>query len=202
MRVTVVFWIARDALGIKPLYLARNPDPDGDWSIIFASELRAILASGLLGKPRLNPRATASLVWNGFVVSPETTVDGIEAIWPGQLLVFDPSGQIELSEDFWSMSRDCHAAQRDRPLLQTLEESVRLHLQSDVPVGIFLSGGVDSAAITNLAQRFSGEPVHTFTLAFEEEEYNEAIKARRIADALGTQHREVVLTEWTIRHPA
>ena len=187
--------LARDALGIKPLYLARNPDPDGDWSIIFASELRGILASGLLGKPRLNPRATASLVWNGFVVSPDTIVDGIEAIWPGQLLVFDPSGQIELSEDFWSMSRNCHAPQRDRPLLQTLEESVRLHLQSDVPLGIFLSGGVDSAAITNLAQRFSGEPVHTFTLAFEEEEYNEAIRARRIADALGTQHREVVLTE-------
>ena len=186
--------IARDALGIKPLYLARNSDPDGDWSIIFASELRAILASGLLGKPRLNPRATASLVWNGFVVSPETAVVGIEAVWPGQLLVFDQSGQIERSEDFWSISQNCHAAP-DRPFLQTLEESMRLHLQSDVPVGIFLSGGVDSAAITNLAQRFSGEPVHTFTLAFEEEEYNEAVNARRVADALGTQHREVLLTE-------
>ena len=186
--------LARDALGIKPLYLARNSNPDGDWSIIFASELRGILASGLLGKPRLNPRATASLVWNGFVVSPETTVVGVDAVWPGQLLVFDPSGQIERSEDFWSMSVNSHA-QRDGPLSQTLEESVRLHLQSDVPVGIFLSGGVDSAAIANLAQRFSREPVHTFTLAFEEEEYNEAAKARRIADALGTQHHEAVLTE-------
>jgi asparagine synthase (glutamine-hydrolysing) len=187
--------IARDALGIKPLYLSRNPDSDGDWSVIFASELRALLASGILGKPRLNPRATASVVWNGFVVSPETAVSGIEPVWPGQLLVFNSSGQIELSEDFWSMPRNCDPALSETQLVQTLKESVRLHLLSDVPVGIFLSGGVDSAAITNLAQQVSREPVHTFTLAFEEEEYNEAIRARRIADALGTQHHEVLLTE-------
>src|SRR5215472_7366319 len=64
--------LGRDPLGIKPLYLARNPDQKGEWSIAFASEVRAILASGLLGKARLNPEAVASVVWNGFVVGPQT----------------------------------------------------------------------------------------------------------------------------------
>ena len=135
------------------------------------------------------------MVWNGFVASPETAVIGIESVWPGQLLVFDLSGKIELSEDFWIMPRSCDTAPRETQLQQTLEQSVRLHLLSDVAVGIFLSAGVDFAAITTLAQKASKEPVHTFTLAFEEEEYNEAIGARRIAEALGTQHQEVMLTE-------
>jgi asparagine synthase (glutamine-hydrolysing) len=77
--------LARDPLGIKPLYFARNPDSQGEWSLVFASEVRAILQSGLLGKPRLNPLAAASVVWNGFMVAPETAIVGIESMWPGQL---------------------------------------------------------------------------------------------------------------------
>ena len=69
--------LARDPLGIKPLYIARNPDPSGDWSLMFASELRGILASGLLGSPRLEPSAVASVAWNGFVVAPDTAVRGV-----------------------------------------------------------------------------------------------------------------------------
>ena len=80
-------------------------------------------------------------------------------------------------------------------LARVLEESVRSHLVSDVPVGVFLSGGVDSASVANLAQKNSKTPVNTFTLAFEEQEYNEGIVARRIAEAIGTRHQEVVLTE-------
>ena len=68
--------MARDPLGIKPLYLARNPDRNGEWSLVFASEVRAILASGLLGKSRLNPVAAASVVWNGFMVTPGTATVG------------------------------------------------------------------------------------------------------------------------------
>src|SRR5262249_37748606 len=74
--------LARDPLGIKPLYFARNPDPGGEWSLIFASEIRAILASRLLSKPRLNPHTAASIVWNGFMVSPETAIVGVEPVWP------------------------------------------------------------------------------------------------------------------------
>ena len=70
--------MARDPLGIKPLYLARSSDPDAGWSLAFASELRALLASGLLGTPRLDPQAAASSVWNGFVVGPGTAVKGVE----------------------------------------------------------------------------------------------------------------------------
>jgi asparagine synthase (glutamine-hydrolysing) len=83
----------------------------------------------------------------------------------------------------------------EEELAARLEESVRLHLASDVPLGVFLSGGVDSSAVANLARRASGGPVHTFTLAFEEEEFNEGQVARRVAEAIGTEHQEVLLTE-------
>ena len=85
--------LARDPLGIKPLYLARSSDPDAGWSVAFASELRALLASGLLGTPRLDPQAVASGVWNGFVVGPGTAVKGIELLSPGRLLELDGAGK-------------------------------------------------------------------------------------------------------------
>ena len=153
------------------------------------------MASGLLGTPKLNPRAVASIVWSGFVVSPETAVVGIETVWPGQLRVFDASGKEELSEYYWSASQKDSAAIGEPQLAEALEESVRLHLLSDVPVGVFLSAGVDSTSVANLAQKTSRAPVHTFTLAFEEEEYNEGNIAKQIADAIGTHHHEAVLTE-------
>ena len=80
-------------------------------------------------------------------------------------------------------------------LAAVLEEGLRLHLASDVPLAVFLSGGVDSSAIANLAQRAAESPIHTFTLAFEEQELNEGPIAKRIAAAIGTEHHEVVLTE-------
>jgi asparagine synthase (glutamine-hydrolysing) len=188
--------LARDPLGIKPLYLARNPDSSGEWSVIFASELRAILASGLLGNPRLNPNAAPSVVWNGFMVGPETAVAGIESLWPGQMRGFDSAGREQLSEHFWTVPERRESGPMGEPeLAGVLLECVRLHLASDVPLGVFLSGGVDSSAVANLAQETSRTPVHTFTLAFEEHEYDEGPVARRIAEAIGTQHQEVVLTE-------
>jgi asparagine synthase (glutamine-hydrolysing) len=189
-------FLARDSMGIKPLYLARNHDPSAEWSLIFASEVRAILASGLLGRPRLNPRAIASVVWNGFVVSPNTAVVGIEPIWPGRGCLFDSSGHEELADDYWSAARR-HATHHidDSNLSGALEECVREHLASDVPLAVFLSSGVDSAAVANLAHKTSKVPVHTFTMAFEEQDYNEGVAAKRIASAIGTQHEEVVLTE-------
>ncbi len=188
--------VARDPLGIKPLYVARNPDPKGEWSLLLASEVRAILASGLFGKPKLDPRTAASIAWNGFVVTPETAVLGIEPIWPGQFQVFDGSGKQELAEYYWSVPQDRNAAAIDElQLAHVLEDSVRAHLVSDVPVGVFLSGGVDSASVANLAQKNSKIPINTFTLAFEEQEYNEGVLAKRIAEDIGTRHQEVVLTE-------
>jgi asparagine synthase (glutamine-hydrolysing) len=188
--------VARDPLGIKPLYLARNRDPAAGWSLAFASEVRALLASGLLGTPRLDPRAAASVVWNGFVVGPGTMVEGIELAWPGEALTFDARGAEANRERFWSIPAAPPAPPLDEEgLARVLEEDVRLHLASDVPLAVFLSGGVDSSAIANLAQRAAGGAVHTFTLAFEDQALNEGPVARRIAEAIGTRHQEVLLTE-------
>ncbi len=187
--------LARDPLGIKPLYLARNPDPRGSWSLAFASEVRALLASGLLGTARLDPRAAASVVWNGFVMGPGTAVEGVELLWPGQVRAFDAAAEL-LAEDFWAFPAPGERrAEDDDRLAAALQECVRLHLASDVPLGVFLSGGIDSSAVANLAQRAKGGPIHSFTLAFEEEEYDESPVARAIAAAIGTRHQEVVLTE-------
>ena len=188
--------LARDPLGIKPLYVAVNPDRHGEWSVAFASEVRSFLASGLLGTPRLHPPRPASVAWNGFVVGPQTAVAGVESLAPGQVRVFDGAGTERVAHDYWSMAqRPASEAREGQPLEALVEECVRLHLASDVPLAVFLSGGVDSSAVANLAQRTSGTPIHTFTLAFEEAEYNEGPDARRIAAAIGTQHQEVVLTE-------
>jgi asparagine synthase (glutamine-hydrolysing) len=188
--------LARDPLGIKPLYLARSSDPDAGWSVAFASELRALLASELLGTPHLDPEGVASAVWNGFVVGPGTAVNGIDLLWPGRLLEFDGAGKEVRQEDFWRIPGCApDSMMNEEGLAAILEEGVRLHLASDVPLAIFLSGGVDSSAMANLAQRAAQSPIHTFTLAFEEQELNEGPIARQIAAAIGTQHHEVVLTE-------
>ena len=188
--------LARDPLGIKPLYLAQSSDPDAGWSLAFASELRALLASGLLGSPRLDPQAVASSVWNGFVVGPGSAVKGVDLLWPGGLLEFDGQGREVRRQEFWRIpDRAPDPITDEDSLAATLQEGLRLHLASDVPLAILLSSGVDSSAVANLAQRAAQSPVHTFTLAFEEDELNEGPVARRIAGAIGTQHHEVVLSE-------
>ena len=188
--------LARDPLGIKPLYLARSSDPNSGWSLVFASELRALLSSGLLGRPRLDPQALASGVWNGFVVGPGTAVEGVDLLWPGRLLELDGRGREVRQHDFWRIpDRAQEPVTDEKSLTATLEEGLRLHLESDVPLAVLLSSGVNSSAVANLAQRAAQSPIHTFTLAFEEAELNEGPLARRIAAAIGTEHHEVVLTE-------
>jgi len=188
--------LARDPFGIKPLYVAYNRDPDGEWRVLFASELRSMLASGLLGDVRLNPDAVASVAWSGFLVSPATAVAGVESLMAGQYRVFDAAGRERGRAEFWSASEAANRSRlRERDVAEVLKECVRKHLVSDVPLGIFLSGGVDSSAIANLAQRHSDQRIHTYTLVLQEAELNEGGYARQIANAIGTQHHEVLLTE-------
>ena len=188
--------LARDPLGIKPLYVARASHPDAGWSVAFASELRALLASNLIGTPHLDPQAVASGIWNGFVVGPATAVKGIDLLLPGRLIEFSGAGKEIRCEDFWTIpDRAPDPTMDEHQLASVLEEGLKLHLASDVPLAVFLSGGVDSSVMANLAQRAAQGPIHTFTLAFEEQELNEGPIARRIAAAIGTQHNEVVLTE-------
>ena len=185
--------IGRDPLGIKPLYLARNPDPRGSWSLAFASEVRALLASGLV-TPKLNPNAAASVVWNGFMVAPETAVAGIESLLPGEYRAYDGRGTELGRQRYWTpATTGTPIAERD--LAEELQRCVRLHLASDVPLGVFLSGGVDSSAVANLAQKAAVSRINTFTLSFEEAELSEGAIARQVAAAIGTEHRELVLTE-------
>ena len=188
--------LARDPLGIKPLYLARCTDRSAGWTLVFASELRALLASGLLGPPRLDPQAVGSLAWNGFVVGPGTAVRGVQSLLPGQFRVHDDGGAEVQVEEYWSLpSPGATPVVDEAQLAASLEESVRLHLVSDVPLGIFLSGGIDSSAVANLAERVQPGGIHTFTLSFEEKEFNEGEIAGRIARAIGTEHHEVTLGE-------
>jgi asparagine synthase (glutamine-hydrolysing) len=188
--------LARDPLGIKPLYIARASDPEAGWSVAFASELRALLASKLMGTPHLDPQGVASGVWNGFVVGPGTAVKGVDLLWPGRLIELDGAGKEVRQEDFWPIpDRGPDPTMDEDGLAAVLQEGLRLHLASDVPLAVFLSGGVDSSAMANLAQRAAESPIHTFTLAFEEQELSEGPIARRIAAAIGTEHHEVLLTE-------
>ena len=121
---------------------------------------------------------------------------GVELLSPGRLLEFDGSGKEIRQEDFWRIPERASAQDMSEDeLAEILEEGLRLHLASDVPLAVFLSGGVDSSVMANLAQRANKSPIHTFTLAFEEQELNEGPIAKRIAAAIGTQHHEVVLTE-------
>src|SRR4029079_1875057 len=132
--------LARDPLGIKPLYLPRSSDPNAGWSVAFASELRALLASGLLGTPHLDPQAVASSAWNGFVVGPGTAVRGVELLWPGSILELDGAGNELRREDFWRIPDQAPDPNRDEESLPAiLEEGLRLHLASDVPLAVFLS---------------------------------------------------------------
>jgi len=189
--------LARDPLGIKPLYIATNPDRNGEWAVAFASEVRALLASGLLGSVRLDQTAVGSYAWNGFVVGPETAVHGVRELRPGSALVLDDRGAVVADKEFWQRRAAAGRDVDESSLEAALSETVRLHLASDVPLGVFLSSGVDSTAIANLARRVSSAPVHTFTLAFAEAEHSEGPMARQIAAAIGTNHHEVELSEST-----
>ena len=191
--------VGRDPLGIKPLFLCQNPDPNGSWRLMFASELRSIIASGLIGRPSLNPEAVASVLWNGFVFGPATCVRGVELMNAGEVRSYNGAGQKKLADTYWTIHENARqpGSVSEEEMAETLRESVRLHLASDVPLGVFLSGGVDSGAVANLAQKVSDNPIHTFTLAFEDPELNEGQHAREIAAAIGTTHREILLTEKT-----
>lgn len=188
--------LARDPHGIKPLYVCYAKDVGAstdDWSMVFASEVRAILASGLIPAPRIDPKAVASVVWNGFVTAPHTIIQGVQTLWPGESMVLDRRAQVVSRRTYWRIPHS--ASQHGDSFGKDLSDSVHAHLCSDVPLGVFLSSGVDSSAVANHAQKTSQTRINTFTLAFEEKEYNEGVWSRKIAGAIGTEHHEILLTE-------
>jgi asparagine synthase (glutamine-hydrolysing) len=182
--------LARDRLGIKPLYYAASPDGDG---LSFASEIRALLRTGLAAR-KLSPWALDSFLAFGSVAEPATLIDGVRALPPGAFLEFREGAYT--IRPYWDLSIAPEESSFDtsvesiRPILR---DAVRLMLIADVPVGIFLSGGVDSSALVALAAAASTSPVHTFTVTFDEAEYSEASYAAEVARRFGCDHHQVHL---------
>jgi asparagine synthase (glutamine-hydrolysing) len=186
--------LARDRLGIKPLYLARVRRPGGD-ALLFASELRALLATGLVER-RLDPTGLATVLWHGFPVGPGTLVRGVERLDAGVALTIDLDGMRERRRRYWTLpaAAPIPVAQAREALAAELEVAVRMRLVADVPVGVFLSGGIDSSAVTALATRAGDAAIRTFNVSFDEARFDESPHARRVAERLGTEHHEIRLS--------
>lgn len=189
--------LARDRFGIKPLYFHVTPNR----RIVFASEVRAILAGGLVEK-RLSQSAVISFLQTGSVKAPLTIVDGVVSMLPGQYMTIDAKSlQLRLGS-FVSQPTKTEATSREQAkseLREILEDSVKAHLVSDVPTGVFLSGGMDSSAIVALMSRVTSERPKTFSVVFNEQQFNESTHAREVATRFGTDHCEIKLDETALR---
>ena len=186
--------LARDRIGIKPLYLAEVRRPGGRRAVLFASELRALLAGGLLER-RLSPTGLSTYLWNGFVTAPETIVSGVWSLDAGHTAWISQGGEILRAERFWRLPSAAGGSGDSETLAHALQQAVELRLISDVPLGIFLSGGVDSSAVAALAARTSSTRIRTFNISFDEAGYDESCYATAVAKGLGTDHHEIRLTQ-------
>jgi asparagine synthase (glutamine-hydrolysing) len=189
--------LARDRIGIKPLYVARIADRDGRGTVLFASEVRALLASGKVER-KLSAEALATYAWNGFVNGDPSIVEGIRSLPEGSFVEVPLDGSQRGPTVFWSLPRGGARSVSDlREIAAELETAASQHLESDVPVGVFLSGGIDSSAVAALSTKAGKGPVHTFNIAFDDPSFDESKYAREVAAGLGTVHREIRLTEST-----
>jgi asparagine synthase (glutamine-hydrolysing) len=192
-------FIARDQLGIKPLYYHHTEE-----LFIFSSEVRALMDSGLVPR-RLSRAGLISYLQNGSVASPDTIVEGIQILAPGHYIIVKPRGESSLEAGEISYTNNwlegaTAPAGLDRAaavevLRETLKESVRIHLESDVPLGPFLSGGIDSTAIVALMSQVTDNRLRTFSIVFAEEKFSEARHARQVAKKFDTEHHEIHLGE-------
>jgi len=191
-------FLARDRMGIKPLYYAY-----ADGAFLFASEVRALIASGRIA-PQISPDSIEAYLLFGSVAEPSTLVEGVFSLQPGHSLMMsaDAPPRNPAPKCYWDFSdaalqregpipnnlRD--AAKQLRPLL---EETVSDHLIADVPLGVFLSSGLDSTALVALASGLKSD-LQTFTVVFPEQRYSEAAISRETAKHFKTRHQEVLLT--------
>ncbi len=184
--------LARDRLGIKPLYYYQ----DQEANIFFASEIKAILA-GTGRRAELNYSVVPDYLANHAPSGDETFFVGIKRLMPGHILQWHEG--IISQRRYWDLSfaesfeETRSAGELIEKWMELFRESVRLRLMADVPLGVFLSGGIDSSAIAAVMHSMVGEPVRTFSVAFTEQEANELKFARLVADSIGAEHREVVV---------
>ena len=185
--------VGRDRLGIKPLYLA-----DNGRQLAFASEAKALLELPGLDR-NLDPSAVASYLQLGYVPAPQSIFRGIRKLPPATLLVVENgrAGQ----RRYWRVPNDVDRSLTEAQWIERvrarMEQSVRMQMVSDVPLGAFLSGGVDSSGVVAFMARASADPIKTYAIGFggsrADEYYNELPYARRVAELFGTAHREIVV---------
>jgi asparagine synthase (glutamine-hydrolysing) len=182
--------LARDRLGIKPLYYWERPG-----GLAFASELRAFLALETFSA-RLDRSALGEYLALGYVPDPQCIFEGVRKLAPGHVLIWDREHGSQLVR-YWSPVRSEALNVDEREAIEELQrllaDSVRCHLEADVPLGAFLSGGLDSSAVVALMGRQMDRPVQTFSIGFDEPEFNEAPAAAAASRALGTEHRELIV---------
>jgi asparagine synthase (glutamine-hydrolysing) len=186
-------FLARDRLGIKPLYYAATLE-----GFLFGSELKALVQSPWL-TPRLDRRGLASYLQYGYVPDPLSILEGVAKVPPGHTLRIRsgrpaaPRPYWEPTDHFKSGRTPANEEEAATELWERLEDAVRFHMVSDVPVGAFLSGGVDSTAVVSIMARASRRPIKTFSVGFREDRYNELPHARQVAEACGTEHHELLV---------
>jgi asparagine synthase (glutamine-hydrolysing) len=188
--------LVRDRLGIKPLYWARAGK-----QFLFASELKALRAHPDFSA-ELDMTALAGYLRQAYVPSPRSIYRDAQKLPPGHMLTIEAGGE-PVTTPYWNLREIAAQGQRhatNRPidniaaideLDKLLRDAVKLRMIADVPLGAFLSGGIDSSTVVALMQAQSDRPVKTFTIGFHERGYNEAVHAKAVADHLGTEHTEL-----------
>jgi asparagine synthase (glutamine-hydrolysing) len=187
-----LLFVARDRLGIKPFYYRW----DGK-SFLFGSEIKAILAYPGI-KAEFNRDVLAEYLAFGYITGVETMFAGIHKLLPGHTLELRENGSLRI-EQYWDLHGDADREIQPREYYvdtyrELLEAAVRSHLMSDVPLGVFLSGGLDSSAVAALASKIRGDRIQTFAVGYHEEQFSELVFASQAAKHIGSEHHEVRLT--------
>ena len=182
-------FLCRDRIGKKPLYYWCDED-----NIVFASELKPIMKSPGF-TTILNKRAIGKFMFHQYILAPQTIFENVYKVCPGEIVSFS-NGNIEKTK-YWSvkgLTSPLSYEEAKHKLKEMLLESCKKRMIADVPVGVFLSGGIDSSLVAGLTQSIAGQ-IKTFSIGFNEEKYNEAEHAKKIATHLGTDHKELYLDE-------
>jgi asparagine synthase (glutamine-hydrolysing) len=197
-----VLTLGRDRLGEKPLYYGWQRQ-GGDACFLFGSELKALKAHPTFAA-EINRDAVCLLMRHNYIPAPHSIYCGIYKLQPGSLLTVSLERREPVIESYWSLGEVAVAGNRS-PLVGSpesmvdelealLKSAVRQQMMADVPLGAFLSGGIDSSTVVALMQAQSSRPVKTFTIGFNEAGYNEAVHAKAVARHLGTDHTEMYVT--------
>jgi asparagine synthase (glutamine-hydrolysing) len=180
--------LARDRYGIKPLHWARLPG-----GLAFGSELKSLLPAPGFSR-EIDPDAVEAFLALNSIPAPLTIYKSARKLQPGHYLVWhEDSDQVTIEPFAHELPATTPRPAQPGEVLEALRDSVRAHLVSDVPVGVLLSGGVDSSALAALAATESSERIHTFSIGFEEQGFDETPRARLVAERYGTEHHELIV---------